>query len=669
MRSHAVLAFSKSLHSAGRALPDALVKDLLKVLRSGLSDRALPIQRACAETFISLQIYTSACPLQATLDSVAPIIFKSLETADYLTRRSLSRLLAHLLSATQVPGSGALVADPTKRATGKKEADDQGSEPTVVTSAAEDRGGKTLMSTVDMLRQLSTVYNRPGSPRKLRNAIIDVYATLFSTLGATYVESHYAEIIKHIVDLVILPTRGQSTRYEVLTTREVVGLLLRDLIGVRLLSETGQVMAIREWTANYLKKWSAQPLAGQQRINKHVLVIALREVAGLLEQLGNAPPSILEVLVEPLMRLLSHESYSVRLMTSYTLRRFTTLNPSQLSRMLDILLADITKDLGVLGTPTASKDLPDRTVGKAFALSALIAISPSRPLYVSHDISTRVFDLAVSLLKKAGEHDIGPATVEVQVAWYLIAALMSLGPGFVKGHLPQLLVLWRNALPKPTSKDSSVGERGEAEWSFLLLVRECALAAVLNFLRHNQSLLNIDVARRLATIFTNSLNFVNGFATAYAEALREQSANVNVPASLIFTARPSLVDREANLRRRVLQCFTSLGPSSATEAMQPALLQAAVTVFADPENYSGSAAQAAIAAQSGQFTSIWQATDGYASGVTSLLGAREAEGGVDAEEAFLNRDGIEMSIDSQVSHANHQHQAEDGSSAIRSWDH
>ena len=103
--------------------------------------------------------------------------------------------------------------------------------------------------------------------------------------------------------------------------------------------------------------------------------------------------------------------------------------------------------------------------------------------------------------------------------------------------------------------------------------------------------------------------------------------------------------------------------------MQPALLQAAVTVFADPENYSGSAAQAAIAAQSGQFTSIWQATDGYASGVTSLLGAREAEGGVDAEEAFLNRDRIEMSIDSQVSHANHQHQAEDGSSAIRSWDH
>ena len=653
LRCHAVFAFSKTLHSAGRALPDALVKDLLKALRSGLSDRALPIQRACAETFVSLYMNTSACPQQATLDAVAPLVFKSLETADYLTRRSLSRLLAHMLAATQVPGSGAVVMDTSKKTGAKDKADDQGSEPNVITSAAEDRGGKTLLTTSEMLRQLSTVYNRPASPRKLRNAIIDVYATLFTSLGATYVEAQYAEIVKHVVENILAPVRGQSNRHEILATREAVGLVLRDLIGIRFLSESGQVMAIREWTITYLKKWSAQPLPGQPRMNKGVLVVALREVAGLLEQLGNAPSSILEVLAEPLVRLLSHDSYSVRLMASYTLRRFCTLNPGQLSRMLDNLLADLTKDLNILGTPSASKELPDRAIGKSFALSALLAVSPSRPLYVTHDISTKVFDLAVSLLKKAGEHDISPATIEVQVAWYLIAALMSLGPSFVKGNLPQLLVLWRNALPKPTSKDSSVGERGEAEWCFLLLVRECALAAVLNFLRHNAALVNIDVARRLATLFSSTLNFVNGFATAYSEALREQSASANGSITPLKAARLSLVDRECSLRRRVLQCFTSLGPSSATESMQPALLQAAVSVFADPENYSGSAAQAAIAAQAGQFASIWQATDGYAFGVTSLIGAREAEGGVDAEEAFLNRDRIEMSIESQVDNIVH----------------
>lgn len=539
-----------------------------------------------------------------------------------------------------------------RKAAVKKDGEVDANEPNVITSAPEDRTGRTLFTPLEMLKYLSTTYNKPATPRKLRNAIIDIYASLFNMLGASYVENHYGEIVKHLVDEIVLPARASSTRHEVLSTRESVGILLRDLIGVRLLSEAGQVMAIREWANNYLKKWSLTPLPGATNMHKHALVIGLREVAGLLEQLGNASPSILELLAEPLVRLLSHDSYSVRVTASYTLRRFCAINPSQLPRMLNLLLADIMKELGMLGTPTAPKEIPQRLIGKTFALCALMAVTPTRPLYVSHDMSSKIFDLAVSLLKKAGDHDIPTSTIEVQVAWYLVASLMSLGPCFVKMHLPQLLVLWRNALPKPTSKDSSVGERGEAEWSFLLLVRECTLAAVLNFLRHSPSLVNIDVARRLATLFTNSLNFVNGFATAYAEALREQaaaSASGNPPPSSIALANsPSLVEREANLRRRVLQCFTALGPSSATESMQSALLQAAITVFADPENYSGSAAQAAIAAQAGQFQGIWGATDGYAFGVTSLLGARELEG-AERDEGYLNRDKIEMAIESQVS--------------------
>lgn len=108
-----MVAFSRSLHSAGKALPDALVKDLLKSLRSGLQDKALSVQRACAETFISLHLYTPVLQLQQTLDMVAPLSFKSLETADHLTRRAFSRMLAHFLAATQVPGSG-VVPEPSK---------------------------------------------------------------------------------------------------------------------------------------------------------------------------------------------------------------------------------------------------------------------------------------------------------------------------------------------------------------------------------------------------------------------------------------------------------------------------------------------------------------------------------------------------------------------------
>lgn len=543
-----------------------------------------------------------------------------------------------------------MAPEPPKKGAKKDEGDGL-SEPTVITSAAEDRGSKTLFSPEEMLRVLSVPYNRPQTSRRVRNAVFDAYATLFSVLGATYVEAQFPIIVKHLMEEIVSNSRWQTNRYEVLAAREAVIVLLRDLIGTRLLSEAGQIMAIREWANSYLKKWSATPLPGAVKVNKNALIIALNDVAGLLEQLGNAPPSIIELLAEPLVRLLAHDSYSVRVATSYALRRFCAANPSQLPKLTNVLLADLNKDLATLGTPTAPKDVSARLTGKALGLSALIAASKLHPLYVSPDLSTKVFDLAVTLLKKSGDHDIPAAVIHVQVAWHLVAALMSLGPGFLKQHLPQLLILWRNALPKPSSKDTAVGERGEAEWSFLLLVRECALTAVLNFLREDFSLVNIDVARRLATLLTNTLNFVNGFATAYAEALKEQAANPDgpKPQSSLSTLRPSLVEREANLRRRVLQCFTALGSSSATETMQSALLQAAMTVFADPENYSGSAAQAAIAAQTGGFTGIWNATDGYAFGVTSLMG-QQGQNEAEAESESLNRDSIELAIDAQQTH-------------------
>ncbi|KDQ24162.1 hypothetical protein PLEOSDRAFT_1017116, partial [Pleurotus ostreatus PC15] len=48
---------------------------------------------------------------------------------------------------------------------------------------------------------------------------------------------------------------------------------------------------------------------------------------------------------------------------------------------------------------------------------------------------------STQLLKRAGDHDLKVAGVEVEAAWTLIASLMSLAPNFVRPHLPQLLVL------------------------------------------------------------------------------------------------------------------------------------------------------------------------------------------------------------------------------------
>jgi hypothetical protein len=317
----------------------------------------------------------------------------------------------------------------------------------------------------------------------------------------------------------------------------------------------------------------------------------------------------------------------------------------RLPKIILIVIEVLQRDLTSLLSPAAPSDVNLRSLGHAYGLAALVAIIPERPLYVSYDVSAKVLDMATQLLKGAGEHDVKIASVEIEVAWTSIASLMSLGPNFVRPHLPQLLVLWRNALPKPTSKDTASGaSRSAAEWTFLLHLRESALDAILCFLRHNSFLVTLDVARRIASLLGNALSFANTFISKNVEDQSE-------PALRVESAGLSLRSKEALLRRRVYQCFTALGFSSITESTQSTLLQSVVSLFASPDGYVGSSTQAAIATSSGTFTSVWQSIDGYAYGVTFI---EAMDPGATTEDSSLgkmdqlNRDTIEMSIDAMV---------------------
>ncbi len=324
------------------------------------------------------------------------------------------------------------------------------------------------------------------------------------------------------------------------------------------------------------------------------------------------------------------------------------------------------RDLTTSLTPSASSEVLFRALGHAYGLAALVSIIPQRPLYVSYDVPAKVLDMATQLLKRAGEHDVRIAGIEVEVAWMLIASLMALGPNFVRPHLAQLLVLWRNALPKPTTKDA-VGSAGRsiAEWEFLLHVREAALGAIWCFLERNKSVLvTLDVARRIASVLSNALSFANNFISAGVEdpgdATPLQQQNVTRRSGGL-----TLRDREALLRRRVHQCFVSLGFSSIPDQTQVILLQSVVSLFASPDGYAGSSVQAAIASSTGTFVSVWTSGDGYGYGVTAVevfdtdgeedlmdaTGGRGSIGdGGDTDKRkgvsdYLNRDTIEVTID------------------------
>lgn len=525
--------------------------------------------------------------------------------------------------------------------------------------------------------QLSAPYNKASSSRRLRNGIIDVYAELFTLLGGSWIEHYYDLVVQHLISEIgcgaaagfgwsgwnprtAERTEPAKARYEALAARKAVGILLRDVISGRLLSESGQISALRELGNSLLKKWPSL-LPSQPPPSKQSLLLALEETSSLLRSLGCAPQAVQEVLYDPLTRLVSHPSHSVQITAAIALRTFCNVAPTRLSSTLIHLVDLLNKDLSLLSSTSSSADVHRRALGHAHALAALINLIPHQPLYVSFDLSAKCMSLAINLLKQSSSHELHISGIEIQVAWILVGALMSLGPNFVRLHLPQLLILWRNALPKPTSKETSQAQvRGENEWAFLLHIRECTLGAILSFLRHNSSsssngtggLVNDDTSRRLVLLLSNALSFHNTFLSTRPTLLDSHPT----PST---SSRFTLFDRSLLLRRRLLQCFVAMGQNPSTSPYQIDLLKQVVGTFSDPEKYVGEAAlQAAVSAAG--FVSVWEETDGLAFGVGSSLlegggdeadegGAGGAGGGAGGHRAVrLNRDYAESKIDEQL---------------------
>lgn len=58
LRYHALVALRKSIATAGRAITDSAMKDVLKQAKSALSDKALPVQRAAADVSLKFSAYS-----------------------------------------------------------------------------------------------------------------------------------------------------------------------------------------------------------------------------------------------------------------------------------------------------------------------------------------------------------------------------------------------------------------------------------------------------------------------------------------------------------------------------------------------------------------------------------------------------------------------------------
>ncbi|KAJ5205442.1 Armadillo-like helical [Penicillium cf. griseofulvum] len=458
----------------------------------------------------------------------------------------------------------------------------------------------------DLLRQLSTQYLKSTTSNRSRAGICICYKYVVRNLGDKIVEERYGQIATNLlVELLNHPTVTYN-RFRLLMTRKFIKSILEDTIGQELLRENSQINAAT-WLINDILKDYPQVIQERREPSKYTLTSAISALSSLISSLGSAFSVQADNCRDALLQVLPHPSYTVQVHAAHCLRNFVLAAPHQLLSCVTICMNSLNREIGQLGTPRQS---PRRCVGYANGLSAMLSTSRLQPLYGAVDVFARVFTQATDLLKTSGTSELRVASIQIQVAWILIGGLMPLGPSFVKTHLSQLMLLWKNALPKHLGKENAV-QPSTVEISFLTHVRECALGSLLVFMEFNSKLITSDGAKRIAAMLQNTVEFLDELPKP--KAMEDLSQRLH----------PSLQlqDYSTMVRRRVLQCFSKLvhvhPPSHGDIISQSRLLSLAISSFADPDAQYKQL-ESSISGSAGQFDGLWDLCDNYGFGVTGI---------------------------------------------------
>ncbi|KFA47011.1 hypothetical protein S40293_09710 [Stachybotrys chartarum IBT 40293] len=620
LRAAVFTALGKIVGMVESSMDESIARDIWKQGRNhAASDKGALVVASACRCLKSLFKHTPYFQNSADYDKLETAIFKAFDSQAATVRHAAADCFAEALfrGYSESGFADAISAKAKKSKTKLKRAStlpaslaDEDEIPSRPGSPAPSgkRSQDFAFSLPEILKLLATLYVKPTTSNRGRAAVGVCYGKVLRRLGEKTVEANYLSIVESLSVDVLGANFISNNRYRLLMSRRIVDTVLQDVVGHQILGESGQIAAAKSLINGVLKNYP-QALVERGEPSKQTLIVALTAISSLIKSLGSATNGFADPCRDGLLQVLQHPSYSVQVFASHCMKAFVLACPQQLLPCLSVCMNSLSRELSLLST---GRNSPRRCIGFAHGLAATLSASPSRPLYGSVDIFSRVLTMATNLLKSSSQSELRISSMQIQVAWILIGGLMSLGPNFVKIHLSQLLLLWKNALPKPLAKDNT-SARSVLESSFLTHVRECALGSILAFLEFNSRLLTVDVSKRIATMLQST--------TAFLRTLPAKKTSEDISQRL--TPALQLQDLDRMVQRRVLQCYiklVNLSPAGGSEALlQSNLLTLAISLFADPENYTVNSLSASIANSVGAFESIWDVSDNNGFGITGLV--------------------------------------------------
>lgn len=606
--------------SSGDAFDDSLAKDTWKLFRTLATDKSSRIAALSYSVLEALASVRIVFRSSSDFDTFKSLYYKSLDSAHPIVRQSAAKCFATVLlqcfglADFKIEGPGALARKRTtsKRAasansstgSGKnKDGDDDDDNAEESPQVSKGKSASFYSLTLSQILELFTSsYLQAHSSPRVRTGVTQTIAFFLLSADRGIIENNYQRIASCLLNSVINYTLFKSTKFQVLALRQDVVFLLTDIIAVEALGEYGQIAALKSLCSDIL---SNQPQTDPQGsgTTKETLVATLQTCTNLINFLGSAVASSVDVVRPPLLSLLEHTSYSVRMAACVALKALVNALPSLLIPSLTSSLNHINSEVALL---SKQESQAHKIIGHAYFASVLLSLTVSKSQYSSLDLASRALATAISLLKSTGSMEV--LVVQIQSAWLLLCGLMPLGPNFVKVHLSQLLLLWKSALYKPPTKDGH--DKSTIELSYHLHVRYYAISSVVMFLKYNSKLVTSDVARRIGVMLQNTMAFLSSIPS---RKIMNDDPSKQIDKSL------SIYDYHMMVNQRVLQAYLLFSHYQHAIDLFPAnLLTSTFTCFADPQIRSPKLGTA-IAASSGAIDSVWEINDNIAFGLTSRV--------------------------------------------------
>jgi len=369
---------------------------------------------------------------------------------------------------------------------------------------------------------LTNPFSKVGASKHLRESICTSVIHFLSQCSNETIEENIELIVSNLIGL-LGNVKAYVTSSDLLQAQMYVGQMLRMGI-VNRLDESGRMTTLRE-LIRILERYSS---------NQYAMMCLIREIAALINVLGEIVEIIRDQVLEAILICLRHSSDYVRYAGALCTRTLAAAIPTHTTSLISALMNMVQMDhaeLAMCTNPQEQHQFANSLHGHSNSLAALIFISTRHDLAVSHVLCSAVLDTAVLL----GQHNATMSSYvnmrRQEARWILVCAILSLSDHWVKINLEKIIDLWDQSMGAKVITKLPADDELVAS---TLRAKAASILSLNMFMSSCSSLMTSDMKSRIYNYFANMIKLLSTLPSHYKPASSSSLFSINLLKLYLF---------------------------------------------------------------------------------------------------------------------------------------